>query len=192
MLHMFPRSPTTTARLAGGSYLLTIGLGMAGELVPSPQLGDLATLLSFGCYVGVTLLLYQFFAPANSWLSRLAMGNSLLGCTLGALRVIHWRPIALNPLVFFGLYCLLLSGLGWRSRLLPRWLSGLLAVAGLGWLTFLFPTLAPRLGTYTMLSGLVGEGALALWLLLAKVSSAATHATHPVAGVIPPDAAARL
>lgn len=168
MLLPFPRSLTTTARLAGGGYLLTIGLGMAGELLPSPRVGDLATLLSFGCYVGVTLLLYLLFAPATRWLSRLALGSSLLGCALGALRVLHFRPVPVHPLVFFGCYCLLLGGLGWRSRLLPRWLGGLLVVAGLGWLTFLVPHLAPRLESYTMVSGLVGEGALALWLLLAK------------------------
>ena len=38
-------------------------------------------------------------------------------------------------------------------------------VAGLGWLTFVSTTLANALSPYNMLPGIVGEGALTLWLL---------------------------
>lgn len=168
----------TTARLAGGGYLLTIVLGMTGELLGTPWLSDLATLLSFGTYVGVTLLLYRLFARASPRWSRVAAVSSLVGCLLGGLRVLHRWPFPPNPLVFFGLYCLLLGGMGWQARLLPRWLSGLLALAGLGWLTFLVPHLAPQLSPYTLVSGLVGEGALALWLLLARRPLTTAYSTY--------------
>jgi hypothetical protein len=42
--------------------------------------------------------------------------------------------------------------------------------AGLGWLTFLVPPLAHRLYPYILVPGIVGEGALTLWLLVAGVN----------------------
>jgi len=48
--------------------------------------------------------------------------------------------------------------------------SGVLfALAGLGWLTFLSPSLATVLTPVTMSTGLVGEGSLGLWLLIKGV-----------------------
>src|ERR1700680_4909663 len=44
--------------------------------------------------------------------------------------------------VFFGVYCLLIGYLIFRSAFLPRILGMPIAFAGLGWLTFLFPPLA--------------------------------------------------
>jgi len=42
-------------------------------------------------------------------------------------------------LVFFGVYCLLIGYLIFRSAFLPRILGVLMGFAGLGWLTFLSP-----------------------------------------------------
>jgi len=46
-----------------------------------------------------------------------------------------------------------------------------MAFAGLGWLTFLSPELAKVLYPYNLAPGLLGEGALTLWLLVKGVDS---------------------
>jgi hypothetical protein len=69
-------------------------------------------------------------------------------------------------LVFFGLHCLLVGCLILKSTFLPRLLGGLMVIAGLGWLTFLFPPLAKSLNPYIMMPGGIGEAALTLWLIV--------------------------
>jgi hypothetical protein len=71
--------------------------------------------------------------------------------------------------VFFGVYCLLIGYLIFRSSFLPRILGVLMAFAGLGWLTFLFPPLADYLASYNLALGFLAELALMLWLLVMGV-----------------------
>jgi len=78
-------------------------------------------------------------------------------------------------MILFGFYCVLIGYLAFRSIFLPRILGLLFAMAGLGWLTFLSPPLAAALSTVTMLTGLVGEGALGFWLLLKGVDVPRWH-----------------
>jgi Domain of unknown function (DUF4386) len=73
-------------------------------------------------------------------------------------------------LVLFGCYCLLIGYLIWNSGFLPRILGAGMALAGLGWLTFLSPPFAQSLSPYIQLSG-IGELALTLWLLVAGVDA---------------------
>jgi hypothetical protein len=54
---------------------------------------------------------------------------------------------------------------------LPRILGALMAFAGLGWLTFLSPSLANHLSPYIFAPGMLGEGALTLWLLVKGVNA---------------------
>src|SRR6202041_693246 len=72
--------------------------------------------------------------------------------------------------VFFGVYCLLIGYLIFRSAFLPRILGVLMAFAGLGWLTFLSPTLANYLSPYIQVLGVLAEGSLMLWLLVMGVN----------------------
>jgi hypothetical protein len=77
--------------------------------------------------------------------------------------------------VFFGLYCVLIGYLIFRSTFLPRILGALMAIAGLCWLTgsftsFLSPPLASLLRPY-LLAGGIGEAALTLWLLVKGVNT---------------------
>jgi hypothetical protein len=71
--------------------------------------------------------------------------------------------------VLFGAYCI---GLGWltlKAAFLPRAIGVLVIVAGLGWLTYVYPPLVKRLGALAMVPGMLGEGALTFWLLVAGV-----------------------
>jgi hypothetical protein len=83
---------------------------------------------------------------------------------------LHLVPSRINNLVFFGFYCLLIGYLIFKSTFLPRILGVLMAFGGLGWLTFLSPPLADYLSPYTLAPGILGEGALALWLLVIGVN----------------------
>jgi hypothetical protein len=74
-------------------------------------------------------------------------------------------------LVFFGVFQLLIGYLIFRSTFLPRILGALIALAGLGWLTFLWPPLANSLLTYLEVLGVLGEVPLMLWLLVIGVNA---------------------
>jgi hypothetical protein len=73
-------------------------------------------------------------------------------------------------LVFFGLYCLLIGYLIFKSTFLPRILGVLMVLAGLGWLTFLAPPLANALSPYVLVLGFLAELSLMLWLLVKGVN----------------------
>lgn len=69
-------------------------------------------------------------------------------------------------LAFFGLYAILTGYLIARSTFLPRILGVWSVCAGLGWLTFLSPTLGYHVFTYAAAFGFLGALAIILWLLV--------------------------
>ncbi len=158
-------APGLKARVAGVFYLLTFLTGGYALAVRSP-LGTAAGLVAGLCYIVVTVLLYDLFKPVSRRLSLLAALVSLAGIVAGPAGL-----TIVNPLVFFGVYCLLIGGLILASRLLPRFVGILLLCAGLGWMTFLSPTLVATLYPYNLAPGLVGEGALTLCLLVIGVNA---------------------
>ena len=97
----------------------------------------------------------------------LAAFFGLVGCAMSLFGLT--RVILLRDLVFFGLQCLLLGYLIFRSTFLPRILGALMAFAGLGWLTFLWSPLATYLSPYNLAPGMLGEGLLIVWLLVRGV-----------------------
>jgi hypothetical protein len=157
-------SPRYTARLAGGIYVLTFvagGLAFFVRGTPGMVFGLVAGL----SYVAVTLLFYVLFKPVSPGFSLLAAVVSLVGIVMGPLTMLHVVPFRVNSLVFFGVYCLMIGVLIFRSTFLPRFLGALMAFAGLGWLTFLSPPLVQQLTPFVFFPGLLGEGALTLWLV---------------------------
>jgi len=162
------------------------------------RLGLAADLVMLVAYVAVTLLLYALLKPAGRNLSLLAAFFSLIGIAVLAVNSLtHLAPLlllkqtppaqelALFSLslhgrgyaiagVFFGVYCVLVGYLAFRSRLIPRIVGVLMAIGGVAYLIdsftgFLSPTLAVRLPDVTVLGG-AGELALTLWLLVMGVN----------------------
>jgi hypothetical protein len=162
-------SPGFKARIAGAFYLLNILTG-ALALFAHGIWGLAANLIAAACYIAVTLLFYDIFKPVNRSVPLVAAFFSLVGCAFGALSPFHLAPSHINNLVFFGFYCLLIGYLIFRSTFLPGILGVLMAIGGLGWLTFLSPPLANYLSPYNMAPGILGEGALTLWLLVMGVN----------------------
>ncbi len=151
---MAEASPRFMVKMAAVFYLLTFLTGGLA-LVVRGRVGMAAGLIAGACYVAVTLLFYFIFKPVNRSLSLLAAFISLVVIAVGPLQF-----KSVNPLVFFGFYCLLIGYLIFRSAFLPRFLSALMAFASLGWLTFLSPPLANSLYPYNLAPGIIGEGAL--------------------------------
>lgn len=157
------RSPRSMARFAGFVYLLVFITGMLA-LMNRGKLGVAAGLVAGVLYLVVTVLFYFLFKPVNKRLSLLAAVVSVVGIVAGSAQL-----SAVNPLVFFGVYCLLIGYLILRSTFLPRFLAGLMFFASAGWLTFASQRLTAYLSPYNFAPGIIGEGALTVWLLVAGV-----------------------
>jgi len=164
-------SPRRKARIAGAFYLLTILTGAFAAFVSGKLIvyREAANVVASACYAAVTFLFYGLFKPVDASVSLIASVFSLVGCALSVLAVLHLIPLpisSVNPLVFFGVYCLLIGYLIFQSTFLPRILGALMAFGGLGWLTFASPELADYLSPYNLAPGILGEGALTVWLLV--------------------------
>jgi hypothetical protein len=142
-------------RVAGrGPALLAAFFGLTGCAVTAVgSLFQLASLVILGKspYLGV-------------FDTRQVQALALLSLTLGA-------QAGTVALAFFGPFQLALGYLIYRSGFLPRILGVLIALAGVGWLTFLWPPLASALLTPIEVLGFVAEAALMLWLLVMGVNA---------------------
>jgi Domain of unknown function (DUF4386) len=161
-------SPRFKARIGGALYLFSLLTAAFGELSLRGRLAIAVGLVAVSGMVAMTALLYDIFKPVNRGLSLLAAFFSLVGLTFEALRL---QPRGTNvAIVFAGFYCLLIGYLIFRSTFLPRILGALMAIAGVGWLTFLSTPLASHLSPYNVASGVLGEGLVMLWLLVMGVN----------------------
>jgi hypothetical protein len=161
-------SPRFKARMAGVLYLLSVLTAAFTELFVHGRLNIAGGLIAVSVMVVVTLLVYDLFKPVNPRLSLLAAFFSLVGLIFEALR---WQPRGANiAIVVAGFYCILIGCLIFGSTFLPRILGVLMAIAGLGWLTFLSPPLVNYLSPYNLALGLLGEASVFLWLLVMGVN----------------------
>lgn len=169
---MRAHSPRFIARVAGIFYLLNIITSLiAFSGKGSHSLIVVSGLAATASYIAVTALLYYLFKPVNKTVSLIAALFSLVGCGIGPLAQLHLLPVHIHSLVFFGFYCLLVGYLILRSTFMPRILGVLMAMAGLGWLTFVYQPLANYLAPYHYIMGGIGEGLLTLWLLIVGVNA---------------------
>jgi hypothetical protein len=149
------------ARMAGFVYVLVFVTGITTFLVRG-AVGSAAGAFAGLLDIVVTVLFYLLFRPIDRRVSLLAAAISMAAIAIGPL-------LKVNPLPLFGVYCLLIGYLILKSTDVPRYLGVLMAFAGLGWLTFLSPSLANRLSPYNFAPGIIGEGSLTLWLIIAGV-----------------------
>lgn len=172
-------SPRLKSRIAGVFYSLTIVFGSLALAFASGRI--VINLAATACYVAVTLLFYQLFKPVNKGVSLIAMLVGLAGCAIGAASAVGRGLTDINPLVFFGVYCLLIGFLILKSTFLPRFLGVLMAFGGLGWLTFASPSLAQTLSPFNLAPGIIGELTLTVWLLVKGVDEPSWRAQAAIA-----------
>lgn len=171
-------SPRLAARVAGVLYLLIFIAAPIGAATATPA----KMIITHTCDIGVALIFYLLFKPVSKSLSLLGAIFRLTLVAIMAVGTLNYfgglnlfnagrsaaafdKLYALS-LVPFGVHCLLIGYLVFRSGFLPRFLGVLMTIAGLGWLTFVSPLLAHHLYPYNLIPGVVGEGALTLWLLV--------------------------
>jgi len=131
-----------------------------------------AFVILVGCAIqALTSLLY--LAP----LLILQGGSSFGAFTSEQLQALALMFLKLNQyaynidLVFFGLWCVLTGYLIFRSTFLPRILGVLLAISGVGYVTYLYPPLAYHLFMpYLAVASALGEIPLELWLMVMGVN----------------------
>ncbi len=165
--------PRSQARITGAVYLLYFLTAILGEFLVGRGLvafGNAVNVTAFAMYVAVTVLFYHMFKPVSRNVSMLAAVFSIVGCTIGSLRIFHLAPPHISAFLFFGPYCALIGYLILKSTFLPRFLGVLMVSAGLGWLIFLLPSLANYLANAIEALGILAEAALMLWLLVRGVN----------------------
>src|SRR5258708_37735008 len=154
--------------LIGVAFHIAWALLMYELLIPvNRSLSRLAAfVILVGCAIqALTSLLY--LAP----LIILQGGSSLSAFTLEQLQALALMFLRLNNyafqiyLVFFGAWCILIGYLIFRSTFLPRILGVLLAISGLGWVTYLYPPLAHRVYPFIAAASALGDIPLELLLI---------------------------
>ena len=141
---------------------------------------SLSLLAAFFSLVGIAVLAansLNHVAPLvflrNALSLRAFEPTQLQALALTSLRM-HGRGYSIAG-VFFGIYCVLIGYLAFRSGFLPRILGVLMAIGGLSYLTdsfagFLSPGLGARLPDVMVLGG-VAELSLCLWLMVVGVNA---------------------
>jgi hypothetical protein len=125
-----------------------------------------------GCAIQALVSLL-YLAP----LLILQSGSSVSAFTPEQLEALALLFLKLNQyafnidLVFYGIWCVLTGYLIFRSTFLPRILGVLLAIGGLGYVTYLYPPLANYLFVpYIAAAAALGEIPLELWLIVRGVN----------------------
>ena len=154
-------------------------------------LGFASSLIGVAFHIAWAFLLYELLRPVSRSLSLLAAFVVLVDCAIQAFTsLLHLAPLlipqggsslsAFTPeqlralaLMFlkFGFWCVLTGYLIFRSTFLPRALGVLLAISGLGWVTYLSPPLAQHLFPFIAAASALGEIPLELWLIVMGVNA---------------------
>ena len=161
--------------LGFASSLIAVGFHIAWALLMyellKPVNRSLSLLAAFVILVGCAiqaLTSLSYLAP----LLILQGSSSLSAFTAEQLQALALMFVKLRVysfdiyLVFFGFWCILIGYLIFRSTFLPRILGVLVAISGLGWMTYLSPPLASHLWPYIAAASALGEIPLEFWLIV--------------------------
>jgi hypothetical protein len=177
-------SPRLEARIAGVLYLLIFIAAPTGASTATPA----KIIITLACDTSVALIFYHLLKPVNGRLSFLAAFFRLLLVASMSVNSLNYfglldlfrgahSAIAFNTgysiaLVPFGVHCLLVGYLIFKSTFLPRFLGDLMALAGSAYLICVWPPLANRIFfPYIAIPGILGEGSLTLWLIIIGVNA---------------------
>lgn len=159
------------------------------------QIGFTVYLIEMACQVTTAMLLYRLLRPVNRSVALLMLMFESTGIIIKTFsRVFYIAPLwvvdsntaliglnaeqiallllkvndygAATALAFFGFSTVLAGFLVFRSTYLPRWLGVLGMVAGLGWLTFIYPPLGYAVFMFAALFGLAAAVAKIFWLII--------------------------
>jgi hypothetical protein len=125
--------------------------------------------------IGIKTVARVFYVAPLFVLSGSTTGSVLSGFSAEQLQSLALVLLKVNDqgaataLAFFGFSTPLFGYLIFRSKFLPRWLGALVMVAGLGWLTFLYPPLGYRAFMIIAPLGLLTAVVKILWLLIRGV-----------------------
>ena len=136
-------------------------------------LGKTASSISVFLYVGLGILLYRLLRPAGKILSLVAMLFNFAGGIVTLMASFRNGQAPVNPLLFFGTYCLLYGALIIRSAFLPHLLGVLNIIAGIGWFIYLLPLRAHFVTLSIEVFGFLAEAILMIWLLAKGVDEQA-------------------
>jgi hypothetical protein len=175
-------SPRLLARIAGVLYVVIFIVGPSGASAATP----LSMTVTLVCNTGVAFIFYALFKPVNRDLSMVALIFRLLFVAImtldsldyfGALNLFHsahsapvFDTVDTFAVVPFGVHCLLIGYLIYQSKFLPRFLGLTMALAGLTDVNFVYPWLVHDAFPYILIPGVIGEGLLTLWLLIAGLN----------------------
>jgi hypothetical protein len=167
------------ARATGAVYLTYFVVAILGSVMLSRGIAAYVGTMCFAdvLYAATTLLFLRLFRHVNALLAVVATLFSLAGCTVDVLVQLGRGPAHISPLLFFGPFCVLLGVLIVQSRLAPRVLGWLMALAGGAWLAYLIPAVALHAKTVILPLGFLAELALMLWLLIRGVDEQRWRAT---------------
>lgn len=163
------------------SFLIDVPLALIFYVLLRPVSQNIALLAAF-------FRLGNAFMGSLSVLGRLAVlvlfGHVYQGVftppQMQALAVVYLSLHAYAQeigLVLFGMHCILLGILIYRSRYLPKLIGACLPLVGIIYIAYSFldiiaPVLADRIPFAIFIPGIVTEGALSLWLLVKGVDTA--------------------
>ncbi len=160
-------------RTAGLVYVAYFAISIAGAAVKNLplQVGSTAV------YFVLAVFLYQLFAPADPRVALALLPLAALGCVIqGVGQVAADADLLRLALLPFALFLVVLGYLIARSTIAPLALGILVALAGIAWCFVVIPGLPTWYSVLALILGIAAEGALAIWLLVARYAIRKTTA----------------